>query len=102
MTTGTNVHRTSKRHSRTFIQPIHSYDGISGARGNPSQVSQMVGIRGLMQDPTGKTIEYPIKNNLRSGLTVIEYFISTHGRKGQADRLLKPLILVISLDVLLM
>jgi DNA-directed RNA polymerase subunit beta' len=63
---------------------------ISGARGNPAQVSQMVGIRGLMQDPTGKTIEYPIKNNLRSGLTVLEYFISTHGaRKGQADTALK-------------
>jgi DNA-directed RNA polymerase subunit beta' len=69
--------------------PIHMM-ASSGARGNPSQVSQMVGIRGLMQDPTGKTIEYPIKNNLRSGLTVIEYFISTHGaRKGQADTALK-------------
>ena len=63
---------------------------ISGARGNPAQVSQMVGIRGLMQDPTGKTIEYPIKSNLRSGLSVLEYFISTHGaRKGQADTALK-------------
>ncbi len=69
--------------------PIHMM-ASSGARGNPSQVSQMVGIRGLMQDPTGKTIEYPIKNNLRSGLTVLEYFISTHGaRKGQADTALK-------------
>lgn len=69
--------------------PLHMM-AISGARGNPAQVSQMVGIRGLMQDPTGKTIEYPIKNNLRSGLTVLEYFISTHGaRKGQADTALK-------------
>ncbi len=62
----------------------------SGARGNPSQVGQMVGVRGLMQDPTGRTIEFPIKNNLRSGLDVLEYFISTHGaRKGQADTALK-------------
>jgi DNA-directed RNA polymerase subunit beta' len=69
--------------------PIHMMI-TSGARGNPAQVNQMVGIRGLMLDPTGKTIEYPIKNNLRNGLTVLEYFISTHGaRKGQADTALK-------------
>lgn len=69
--------------------PVHMM-ATSGARGNPAQVSQMVGIRGLMQDPTGKTIEFPIKNNLRSGLNVLEYFISTHGaRKGQADTALK-------------
>jgi DNA-directed RNA polymerase subunit beta' len=71
------------------INPVHMM-ATSGARGNPAQVSQMVGIRGLMQDPTGKTIEFPIKNNLRSGLNVLEYFISTHGaRKGQADTALK-------------
>lgn len=69
--------------------PIHMMVS-SGARGNPAQVNQMIGIRGLMLDPTGRTIEYPIKNNLRNGLTVLEYFISTHGaRKGQADTALK-------------
>lgn len=69
--------------------PLHMMV-TSGARGNPAQVNQMVGIRGLMLDPTGRTIEYPIKNNLLKGLSVLEYFISTHGaRKGQADTALK-------------
>jgi DNA-directed RNA polymerase subunit beta' len=69
--------------------PLHMMVN-SGARGNPAQVNQMVGIRGLMLDPTGRTIEYPIKNNLRKGLSVLKYFISTHGaRKGQADTALK-------------
>ncbi len=63
---------------------------ISGARGNESQISQLAGMRGLVADPTGKTIEIPIKANFREGLTVLEYFISTHGtRKGLADTALR-------------
>jgi len=63
---------------------------ISGARGSPTQITQMAGIRGLMAGPTGKIIEFPILSNLREGLTVLEYFLSTHGaRKGQADTALR-------------
>ena len=59
---------------------------ISGARGNESQMSQLAGMRGLVADPTGRTFEIPIKANFREGLTVLEYFISSHGtRKGLAD-----------------
>lgn len=62
----------------------------SGARGNISQLSQLAGMRGLVADPTGKTIEIPIRANFREGLTVLEYFISTHGtRKGLADTALR-------------
>ena len=62
----------------------------SGARGSPSQINQMVGIRGLMTDPTNKIIEFPIKSSFKDGLTVLEYFMSTHGsRKGQADTALR-------------
>ena len=62
----------------------------SGARGNVGQISQLAGMRGLMADPTGKIIDLPIKANFREGLTVMEYFISTHGaRKGLADTALK-------------
>ncbi|MBE3583636.1 MAG: DNA-directed RNA polymerase subunit beta' [Limnochordaceae bacterium] len=62
----------------------------SGARGNWSQLSQMAGMRGLVADPTGRTIEIPITANFREGLTVLEYFISTHGtRKGLADTALR-------------
>ena len=62
----------------------------SGARGNKDQITQMAGIRGLMAGPTGRIIEFPIKSNLREGLTILEYFLSTHGaRKGQADTALK-------------
>src|SRR5690554_5652006 len=58
----------------------------SGARGNIAQLSQLAGMRGLVADPTGRTIEIPIKSNFREGLSVLEYFISTHGtRKGLAD-----------------
>jgi DNA-directed RNA polymerase subunit beta' len=58
----------------------------SGARGNKAQLSQLAGMRGLVNDPTGRIIEIPIKANFREGLTVLEYFISTHGtRKGLAD-----------------
>lgn len=63
---------------------------FSGARGSAKQINQMVGIRGLMTDPTNKIIEFPIKSNLREGLTVLEYFMSTHGsRKGLADTALR-------------
>ncbi len=62
----------------------------SGARGNPAQVKQLGGMRGLMADPTGKIIPLPVRANLREGLTVLEYFISTHGaRKGLADTALR-------------
>ena len=62
----------------------------SGARGNESQITQLGGMRGLMADPTGRIIDLPIKANFREGLTVLEYFISTHGaRKGLADTALK-------------
>ena len=58
----------------------------SAARGNINQLSQLAGMRGLMSDPTGRIIELPIKSNFREGLTVLEYFVSTHGgRKGLAD-----------------
>ncbi|HHW14549.1 MAG TPA: DNA-directed RNA polymerase subunit beta', partial [Firmicutes bacterium] len=63
---------------------------ISGARGNVSQLSQLAGMRGLMADPSGRIIEIPIKANFREGLTVLEYFTSTHGtRKGLADTALR-------------
>jgi len=62
----------------------------SGARGSRDQVKQLVGMRGLMSKPTGEIMETPVKNNFKDGLSVFEYFISTHGaRKGQADTALK-------------
>jgi len=62
----------------------------SGAKGNISQITQMAGMRGLMTDPTGKIIDFPIKSSLRDGLSAREYFISTHGaRKGLADTALR-------------
>jgi len=63
---------------------------ISGARGNFQQIRQLAGMRGLMADPSGKIIDLPIKANFREGLTVLEYFTSTHGaRKGLADTALR-------------
>jgi len=62
----------------------------SGARGNKQQIRQLAGMRGLMADPSGRIIDLPIKANFREGLTVLEYFISTHGaRKGLADTALR-------------
>ncbi|MDG0888584.1 DNA-directed RNA polymerase subunit beta' [Paracholeplasma manati] len=62
----------------------------SGARGNKSHFSQLLGMRGLMTNPTGETIEIPVKANFREGLSVSEFFISTHGaRKGSTDTALK-------------
>ena len=74
---------------------LHNYGGIylmatSGAKGNIAQIKQMAGMRGLMSDPKGRIIDRPIKSNFREGLTVLEYFISTHGsRKGLADTALR-------------
>ena len=62
----------------------------SGARGSDKQIKQLAGMRGLMADTTGKTIELPIKSNFREGLDVLEYFISAHGaRKGMSDTALR-------------
>lgn len=62
----------------------------SGARGNMKQISQLSGMRGLMRNPQGKTLDVPIRSSFREGMTVLEYFISTHGgRKGLADTALK-------------
>ena len=62
----------------------------SGARGNPKQMRQLAGMRGLMRDPSGKIIDLPITANFREGLSVSDYFISSHGaRKGLADTALR-------------
>ena len=62
----------------------------SGARGSPQQMKQLAGMRGLMARPDGSIIETPILSNFKEGLTVLEYFNSTHGaRKGLADTALK-------------
>ncbi len=71
------------------MNPIYMMSD-SGARGNPSNFTQLAGMRGLMANPSGRIIELPIKSSFREGLTVLEYFISTHGaRKGLADTALK-------------
>jgi DNA-directed RNA polymerase subunit beta' len=71
------------------MNPIYMM-AISGARGNIQQIRQLAGMRGLMADPSGQIIDLPIKSNFREGLTVLEYFISTHGaRKGLADTALR-------------
>ncbi len=63
---------------------------VSGARGSKDQIGQLSGMRGLMVNPQGETIETPIRSSFREGLTVLEYFISSHGgRKGLADTALK-------------
>jgi DNA-directed RNA polymerase subunit beta' len=62
----------------------------SGAKGNVQQIAQMSGMRGLMADPSGRIIELPIRSSFRDGLSVLEYFLSTHGaRKGLADTAIK-------------
>ena len=62
----------------------------SGARGNWGQVTQLAGIKGLVANPSGRTIELPIQSNLKGGFSVLEYFIATHGgRKGKSDTALK-------------
>src|SRR5579864_5591746 len=72
-----------------FLNPI-AMMAVSGARGNVDQIRQLGGMRGLMAKPSGEIIETPIKSNFREGLSVLEYFSSTHGaRKGLADTALK-------------
>lgn len=62
----------------------------SGARGNWGQITQLAGMKGLVANPAGKTIELPIKSSLKEGFTILEYFIATHGgRKGKSDTALK-------------
>src|SRR6267143_1556402 len=74
---------------RKELNPVHLMVD-SGARGNRQQVRQLAGMRGLMAKPSGEIIERPITSNFREGLSVLEYFISTHGaRKGLADTALK-------------
>ena len=74
---------------------LDKYGGIftmaaSGAKGNIAQIKQMAGMRGLMSDPKGRIIEMPIRSSFSEGLSVLEYFISTHGaRKGLADTALR-------------
>ena len=77
------------RAARGYVNPIFLM-AHSGARGGVEQIRQLAGMRGLMAKPSGKIIETPIKANFREGLTVLEYFSSTHGaRKGLADTALK-------------
>jgi DNA-directed RNA polymerase subunit beta' len=86
---------TTDNITNTISDNLDRYGGIymmatSGAKGNISQIRQMAGMRGLMTDPAGKIIEFPIKSSLREGHSVLEYFISTHGaRKGLADTALR-------------
>jgi DNA-directed RNA polymerase subunit beta' len=75
--------------ARFYLNPVYLM-GDSGARGNISQMMQLAGMRGLMAKPSGEIIETPIRSNFREGLTILEYFSSTHGaRKGLADTALK-------------
>ena len=86
---------TTDKITDIISRTLDRYGGVymmatSGAKGNISQIRQMAGMRGLMTDPSGKIIDFPIKSGLREGLTVLEYFISTHGaRKGLADTALR-------------
>ena len=74
---------------RDLFNPIYMM-AFSGARGNMSQVRQLVGMRGLMSDPQGQIIDFPIQSNFREGLTLTEYLISTYGaRKGIVDTALR-------------
>ncbi|QDU64034.1 DNA-directed RNA polymerase subunit beta' [Planctomycetes bacterium Pan216] len=78
-----------RRRGEQYLNPIYLM-AHSGARGGVDQIRQLAGMRGLMAKPSGAIIEEPIKANFRSGLTVLEYFSSTHGaRKGLADTALK-------------
>ena len=81
--------RTDTRPGGWYVNPVFLMSH-SGARGGIEQIRQLAGMRGLMAKPTGEIIETPIKANFREGLTVLEYFSSTHGaRKGLADTALK-------------
>ena len=85
----TVVNRDGEPEKQDSFNSVFMYSD-SGARGSPAQIRQLAGMRGLMQRPDGSIIETPITANFREGLTVNEYFISTHGaRKGLADTALK-------------
>ncbi|MEX0887450.1 MAG: DNA-directed RNA polymerase subunit beta' [Phycisphaeraceae bacterium] len=78
-----------RKEGRPYLNPVWLMSD-SGARGNVSQIQQLAGMRGLMSKPSGEIIETPIKANAREGMSVLEYFSSTHGaRKGLADTALK-------------
>ncbi len=86
---------TTDRVTESISKNLDKYGNIymmahSGAKGNITQIRQMVGMRGLMTNPSGKIIDFPIKSSLLEGLSALEYFISTHGaRKGLADTALR-------------
>ena len=86
---------TSENITKALIDNLDRFNPVfmmsqSGARGNINQIKQLAGMRGLMADTSGKTIEIPIKSNFREGLNVLEFFISSHGaRKGLADTALR-------------
>ena len=86
---------TDKELTDKLISGLDKYNNIfmmadSGARGSNQQIKQLAGMRGLMADTTGRTIELPIKSNFREGLDVLEYFMSAHGaRKGLSDTALR-------------
>lgn len=86
---------TGENLTQALLQTLDKFNPIfmmsqSGARGSISQIKQLSGMRGLMADTQGRTLEIPIRANFREGLNVLEYFISTHGaRKGLADTALR-------------
>ena len=86
---------TDKKLTEVLLAGLDKYNNIymmadSGARGSNQQIKQLAGMRGLMADTTGRTIELPIKSNFREGLDVLEYFMSAHGaRKGLSDTALR-------------
>ena len=86
---------TDKALTEVLLKGLDKYNNIfmmadSGARGSNQQIKQLAGMRGLMADTTGRTIELPIKSNFREGLDVLEYFMSAHGaRKGLSDTALR-------------
>ena len=87
--------KTDKELTEVLLSGLDKYNNIymmadSGARGSNQQIKQLAGMRGLMADTTGRTIELPIKSNFREGLDVLEYFMSAHGaRKGLSDTALR-------------
>jgi len=87
--------RTTDQVQDAIEQQLDQYGSVymmasSGAKGNIAQIRQMAGMRGLMTDPAGRIIDLPIRSSFREGLSVLEYFISTHGaRKGLADTALR-------------
>ena len=87
--------KTDDELTKALLDGLDKYNNIfmmadSGARGSNQQIKQLAGMRGLMADTSGRTIELPIKSNFREGLDVLEYFISAHGaRKGLSDTALR-------------